>query len=165
MPASFCGVVGFKASFGRVPNWPASAGALLRHIGPITRTVADVAAVLDAAAGPDPADLTSLPPTPVKFSSEFQKRIRGRRIAYSADFGYALGEPEVAALCERAAKRFSEAGAHVEQVPLDWRDPYEAWSVFFFGTAAAFLEKQLPEKGELLDPGLKAVVEKGTRLR
>src|SRR5207249_10364736 len=52
IPASFCGVVGFKGSFGRIPNWPGSAGALLRHIGPIARTVADVAAVLDAAAGP-----------------------------------------------------------------------------------------------------------------
>src|SRR5262249_58870143 len=144
MPAAFCGVVGFKASFGRIPNWPPSAGALLRHIGPITRTVADVAAVLDATAGPDPADLTSLPPAGVKFSSEIQKGIRGKKIAYSADFGYARVEPEVAAICERAAERFSDTGAHVEQAPLEWRDPYEAWSVFFFGTAAASLEKQLP---------------------
>src|SRR5262245_45466848 len=159
IPASFCGVVGFKASFGRIPNWPGSAGALLRHIGPITRTIADVAAVLDAAAGPDPADLTSLPPAPVKFSSALQKGTRGRKIAYSASFGYARVVPEVATVCERAALRFSEAGAQVEQVPLEWRDPYDAWSVFFFGTAAAALEKQLPGQGELLDPGLKAVVE------
>jgi aspartyl-tRNA(Asn)/glutamyl-tRNA(Gln) amidotransferase subunit A len=165
IPASFCGVVGFKASFGRIPNWPGSGGALLRHIGPITRTVADVAAVLDAAAGPDPADLLSLPPAGFSFADEMQKGIRGKRIAYSADFGYARVEPEVAAVCQRAAERFAEAGAHVEQVKLDWADPYPAWSVFFFGTAAASLEKALPDQGDLLDPGLKKVVERGLQLR
>jgi aspartyl-tRNA(Asn)/glutamyl-tRNA(Gln) amidotransferase subunit A len=165
IPASFCGVVGFKASFGRVPNWPGSGGALLRHIGPITRSVADVAAVLDVAAGPDAADLLSLPPAGVSFTDELQKGIRGKRIAYSPDFGYARLEPEVAAVCQRAAERFAEAGAHVEQVPLDWRDPYEAWSVFFFGTTAAALEKKLADQGDLLDPGLRKVVEEGMKLR
>src|SRR5437763_13981220 len=61
IPASFCGLVGFKASFGRVPNWPGSSGAILRHIGPITRTVGDMAAALDVLAGPHPRDLLSLP--------------------------------------------------------------------------------------------------------
>src|SRR5262245_58880453 len=73
IPASFCGVVGFKGSFGRIPNWPGSAGALLRHIGPITRTVADVAAGMDLAGRPNPHDLTAYPPAPVNFSPELQK--------------------------------------------------------------------------------------------
>ena len=63
IPASFCGVFGFKPSFGRVPNWPGSGGAMLRHIGTITRTVGDMAAALDVMAGPDPRDLLSLPAT------------------------------------------------------------------------------------------------------
>src|SRR5579863_9120300 len=61
IPAAFCGVVGFKASFGRMPNWPGSSGAILRHIGVITRTVGDQAAALDVMAGPDSRDLLSLP--------------------------------------------------------------------------------------------------------
>jgi aspartyl-tRNA(Asn)/glutamyl-tRNA(Gln) amidotransferase subunit A len=165
IPASFCGVVGFKASFGRIPNWPGSAGALLRHIGPITRTVADIAVVLDVSTGPDPTDLLSLPTAGIGFSEELPKGIRGRRIAYCPDLGYARVDPEVATICQRAAERFAETGAHVEPVKLDWRDPYEAWSVFFFGTAAATLEKKLADQGDLLDPGLRRVVEQGLKLR
>jgi aspartyl-tRNA(Asn)/glutamyl-tRNA(Gln) amidotransferase subunit A len=165
IPASFCGVVGFKASFGRVPNWPGSGGAMLRHIGAITRTVADQALALDLFGGPDPADLLALPPAGVSFSAELEKGIRGKRIAFSPDLGYARVEPETAAICRRAAERFAETGAYVEEVGLDWRDPYEAWSVFFYGTAAAMMEKQLPAKGNLLDPGFKRVVEQGLKLR
>src|SRR5262245_37447277 len=165
IPASFSGVFGFKASFGRVPNWPGSSGAMLRHIGPITRTVADMAAALDVLAGPHPRDLLSLPAPVARHADEQDKGIRGKRIAYSPDFGYARVEPEVAAICQKAAERFVEAGAHVEQLQLDWRDPYEAWSVFFFGTAAAALERKLPDQGDLLDPGLRKVVEQGLKLR
>ena len=137
----------------------------MRHIGPITRAVADVAAVLDAAAGPDPADLLSLPQAGVNFAAEMNRGIRGKKIAYSPDLGYARVEPEVAEICRKAAERFADAGAHVELVHLDWRDPYEAWSVFFFGTAAATLEKNLAGQGDLLDPGLKKVVEQGLQVR
>src|SRR5882762_7631053 len=70
IPAAFCGLVGFKASFGRVPNWPGSGGAMLRHIGPITRTVADQALALDVMAGPDRADLLSLPLAGASFAAE-----------------------------------------------------------------------------------------------
>lgn len=165
IPASFCGVFGFKASFGRIPNWPGSGGAMLRHIGTITRTVADMAATLDVLAGSDPRDLLSLPATSESYSANLDYGIRGKRIAYSPDLGYAHVDQEVATICRQAAQRFAEAGAIVETVPLDWSDPYEAWSVFFFGTAAASLEKKLPTQGELLDPGLRRVVEAGLKLR
>ena len=165
IPASFCGVFGFKASFGRIPNWPGSGGAMLRHIGAITRTVGDMAAALDVMAGPDSRDLLSLPATGECYSASLDCGIRGKRIAYSPNLGYARVEPEVAAICERAAIRFVEAGAIVEQVQLDWRDPYDAWSVFFFGTTAASLEKKLPMEGEQLDPGLRRVVEQGLKVR
>ena len=186
IPASFSGVFGFKASFGRIPNWPGSGGAMLRHIGPITRTVADMAVALDVLSGPDPRDLLSLPGRSLtlrvgsdakrpdsesqatcaeSYSANLDCGIRGKRIAYSPNLGYARVDPEVAAICQRAAERFTEAGAIVEPVQLDWRDPYDAWSVFFFGTAAASLEKKLPTQGELLDPGLRRVVELGLKLR
>ncbi len=165
IPASFCGVLGFKASFGRVPNWPGSGGAMLRHIGTMTRTVSDMAATLDVMAGPDQRDMLSLPATGERYSANLDCGIRGKRIAYSPDFGYARVEPEVAAICQRAAEQFAAAGAHVEQISLDWRDPYDTWSVFFFGTAAGSLEKKLATQGDLLDPGLRAVVDQGLKLR
>lgn len=165
IPASFCGVVGFKASFGRVPNWPGGGGAILRHIGAITRNVADQAQVLDVIAGPDRRDLLSLPSAGLSYAAELDKGIKGKRVAYSPDFGYARVDPEVAALCRLAAERLAESGAHVEQVSLDWTDPYEAWSVFFFGTAAASMEKKLAAQGDQLDPGYRCVVEQGLKFR
>jgi aspartyl-tRNA(Asn)/glutamyl-tRNA(Gln) amidotransferase subunit A len=165
IPASFCGVFGFKPSFGRVPNWPGSGGAILRHIGTITRTVSDMAAALDVMAGPDPRDLLSLPATGERYLANLDKGIRGLRIGYSPNLGYARVVPEVAEICQKAALRFGEAGATVEPVLLDWKDPYEIWSVFFFGTAAGAVEKKLATAGESLDPGLRKVVEKGLKLR
>jgi aspartyl-tRNA(Asn)/glutamyl-tRNA(Gln) amidotransferase subunit A len=165
IPASFCGIFGFKPSFGRVPNAPGNGGSILRHIGTMTRTVSDMAAMLDVIAGPDPSDLLSLPAAPLNFSSELGHGIRNKRIAYSPDLGYARVNPEVANLCRRAALRFAEAGAIVEEVKLDWRDPYDTWSVFFFGTAAASMEQKLATQGELLDPGFRNVVERGLKLR
>lgn len=165
IPAAFCGVFGFKASFGRIPNWPGSGGAMLRHIGTITRTVADMAATLDAMAGPDARDMLSLSATGEQYAAQLDCGIRGKRIAYSPNFGYAGVQPEVAAICQRAAHRFAEAGASVEEISLNWRDPYDTWSVFFFGTVAAAFEKKLPTQGDLLDPGLRRVVEQGLKLR
>jgi aspartyl-tRNA(Asn)/glutamyl-tRNA(Gln) amidotransferase subunit A len=165
IPASFCGVVGFKASFGRVPNWPGSAGALLRHIGPITRTIADQALALDLLAGPDSRNLLSLPPAARGFAASLDDGIRDKRIGYTPDFGYAEVEPETASICRRAAERFAESGAHVEEVSLDWRDPYEEWRILFYGTVASMIESKLPTHAELLDPGLKRVVEQGLELR
>ena len=165
IPASFCGVFGFKPSFGRVPNWPGSGGAMLRHIGTMTRTVGDMAATLDVMSGPDGRDLLSLPHTGERYLPNIDKGIRGKRIAYSPNLGYARVDPEVAEICQRAVARFVEAGAIVETVQLDWKDPYDTWSVFFFGTAAAALEKKLATQGDLLDPGLRRVVDKGLQLR
>ncbi len=164
IPASCTGVVGFKATFGRVPNWPGSGGAILRHIGPIARSVSDIATVLDLICGPDNRDLLSLPNDSTRFIARLDDGIRDRKIAYSPDFGYARVEPEVAAICQAAALKLADAGAKVEEVKLEWGDCYEPWSVFFFGTAASQLAGKLPEQGNLLDPGLRRVVERGRNL-
>lgn len=165
IPASFCGVFGFKASFGRIPSWPASGGAVLRNAGAITRTVADMAAALDLMAGPDPRDLLCMPAAEMQVTAGLEQGIRGQRIAYSPNLGYGRVEPEVAAICRRAAERFAETGARVEEVALDWPDPYDPWTVYFYGAIAALLEKKLPARGDLLDPGLRRAVEAGLALR
>ncbi len=164
IPASFCGLVGFKASFGRVPNYPATAVDTLRHTGPITRTVGDAALTIDVLAGPDDRDPNSLPAGQVNLFTELDQGIDGLRIAYSPDLGYARVDPEVGQLCRQAALRLREAGAVVEQIDLNWDDPYECWNVFFYGGIGASLADKLPEQGDLLDPGLRRAAETGMKL-
>lgn len=165
IPAAFCELVGFKASFGRVPNYPPTGVDSLRHTGPLTRTVADCALALDVLAGPDERDPASLPAVPADRLEKLDDGIRGLKIAYSADLGHAWVDPQVAAICNDAARHLSAAGATVDEVDLKWKNSYDCWTVFFYGGIAARLADLYLEKGELLDPGLKPVVERGLKLR
>ena len=165
IPASFCGLVGYKPSFGRVANYPANGVDSLRHTGPLTRTVADAALALDVLAGPDERDPASLPAESTNYLAGLDRGIKELRVAYSADLGFARLDPEVAALCSDAAGHLAAACAAVEEVALDWPDPYDQWSVMFYGGIAARLESSLAERGDLLDPGLRTLVERGLKLR
>ncbi len=164
IPAAFCGLFGIKASFGRVPNYPATTVDSLRHKGPLTRTVGDAALVLDVIAGPDDRDSLSLPAETVSYSEVLEEGISGWKIAYSPDMGFGEVDPEVASLCAAAAERFSETGATVETVSLDWPDPYECWNIYFYGGIAGSLGPRLAAEGDQLDPGLKALVDEGVKL-
>src|SRR5262245_11660687 len=123
VPAAFCGIYGFKPSFGRVPKYPAFRGSeTLSHTGPMTRTVRDAALVLDAIAGPDDRDRHSLPAEPgSSFVEACDAGIAGLSVAWSADLGHGVVDPEAAELCAIAAERFEPLGCDVEVVgpPLD----------------------------------------------
>lgn len=164
IPAAFTETVGYKASFGRVPNFPATGVDSLRHTGPIARTTADVALTLDVIAGPDERDPNSLPDAPHEYLAGLERGVRGLRIAYSTDLGYAWVDPEVAALCADAAGHLGESGAIVEEVELKWRDSYDCWTTFFYGGIAARTADGFAEKSKLLDPGLVPVAERGLKL-
>jgi len=164
IPASFCGLVGHKPSFGRVPTWPGVSVGNLRHLGGITRTVEDSALLLNVIAGPDERDATSLPASNVDYVSELARGLDGVRIAVSADLGYAMLHPDVAAQFEAGAIALAETEATVERIEPGWSDPYESWKVFFYGAAASRLGRGLADHGELLDPGLRAAVEEAVQL-
>ncbi|MBU6244089.1 MAG: hypothetical protein KGP12_02625 [Actinomycetales bacterium] len=118
VPAHFCGAVGFKPTYGRVPYTPVPNNAHLSHAGPITRTVADAALITAVMAGPDPLDLVSLPgsiPAGIEPGG-----LSGLRIAYSPDLGHARVDPEVAGLVRSAVDALAEAGAHIEEVTPAW---------------------------------------------
>jgi len=164
IPAAFCGLVGLKASFGRIPNYPATTVDSLRHTGPLTRTVADAALALNITAGPDERDSASLPAAQLDFLTEMEHGIEKVRIAYSPNLGYATVDAEVAQTCAQAAERLADAGATVETVELGWQDPYECWQVFFYGGIGARLADDLQQRGHLLDPGLLKTVQAGLQL-
>ena len=89
IPSSFCGVAGFKATYGVVPREPQFPGWLtLTHLGPIAYTVEDCALMLSVIAGPDLRDPMSLPPLPRDPETLDRGDLRGLRVAYSEDLGY-----------------------------------------------------------------------------
>lgn len=134
IPASFSGLFGIKPSQGRVPRYGGYGFPAANHFsqsGPMSRTVADTALLLQVLSGPDPRDPVSMLETPPDFSEGLEKGVDGWRIAWSADFGYAGVDPEVVRICEAAARVFEDMGASVETPNLEIEDPFEAfWDVF-----------------------------------
>jgi aspartyl-tRNA(Asn)/glutamyl-tRNA(Gln) amidotransferase subunit A len=114
LPATHCGLFGLKPSFGRVPITPPYLG---RIAGPITRTVADAAWLMDALSKPDARDFMSLPASNEKFSAVGDADPKKLRIGFLPSMNAGLPvQGEVAAACKEAAQALQDAGAAVEPV-------------------------------------------------
>jgi aspartyl-tRNA(Asn)/glutamyl-tRNA(Gln) amidotransferase subunit A len=159
MPSHFCGIFGLKPSFGRVPSYPVSTGDYTSHCGPMTRTVADAALMLEVMAGPHVLDFTTLEAGPAHYGARLREGIKGRRIAFSPDLGHARVDPEVAALVKAAARRFEDLGATVEQVATPWAAEGPALIRFFWSAHLSRLKPRLGEWRSRMDPGLVACIE------
>ncbi len=158
MPSHFCGVFGLKPSFGRVPYYPVGTGDLTSHMGPMTRTVADSALMLEIMAGPHPLDYTTLEAGPASYLARLREGIKGKRVAYSSDLGVARVDPEVAALVKTAARRFSDLGAIVEEVPTPWAAAGPELIRFFWSAHMTRLKPHLEKWESQMDPGLVACI-------
>jgi aspartyl-tRNA(Asn)/glutamyl-tRNA(Gln) amidotransferase subunit A len=109
IPASFSGLVGIKASYGRIPHERASLSQT-SVVGALTTTVADAARHLDVAAGPDDLDRASLPPASIRYEAAIESLdVRGLRATWSLDLGFAVVDPEVGELCDAAAHALVDA--------------------------------------------------------
>jgi len=159
MPAGFSGIVGLKPTHGLVPVWPASPFGALSHAGPMTRSVADAALMLDVLTGFDTRDPTAMPTPATSFLAGLDDGVRGLRIAYSPDLGYVRNDPEVGAAVDAAAAVLAEAGAHVERVDPGFTDPVEAFHVLWFCGAAQVMRAYDADAIERVDPGLRRIVE------
>lgn len=114
LPSSWCAVAGFKPSYGRIAVDPPYPG---RTIGPMGRTVADLARAMSVLTGPDPADPYSLAADEADWLN-LSLDPRGLRVGLVLDVGDgAAVHPEVAAVIRRAADVFAAAGAHIVEVP------------------------------------------------
>src|SRR5215207_6343550 len=111
IPCSFTGLFGIKPSFGRVPAWPLSPFGTLAHVGPITRDVTDAALMLNVLSLPDARDWHALPFDPRDWRTGLERGVKGLRIAFSPDFGYAKVDAEVAAIVRKAVSVFQNLGA------------------------------------------------------
>lgn len=165
-PASMCGLYGFKPSMGRIPLWPGtkdprhpglSSWESLEHIGPISRTVADSALMFAVTAGPDARDRLSLPCAGVDWMDTLHGELRGLRVAYSADWGFAAVDPEVRAITGAAARVFAdELGCDVVEADPGFGDEFAAFQgVIAAETDLRGMRALAAELGERMSPHLR----------
>jgi amidase len=130
-PAAFCNIVGFRPSPGRVPVYPRQLGWFPISVqGPMARTVADVALLLSAIAGPDPRSPIAITEPGSKFAGTLEREWRGTRIAWSRDFGGIPIDHRVTAVLESQRHVFGEMGCIVEEGQPDFRDADEVFKLW-----------------------------------
>lgn len=161
IPASFCGIVGFKPTGGQIPLFPASPFGPLAHAGPMARSVDDAALLLDVLALPDYRDPNALYPPMAAYREAVRRDVRGLNAAYSPNLGYLSVDPEVEAVVAATVALLDEAGLHVTQTDPGFTDPVEAHEVMWAAGAAKWLEGFPEGSADQVDRGLRQVWEKG----
>jgi aspartyl-tRNA(Asn)/glutamyl-tRNA(Gln) amidotransferase subunit A len=164
IPCGFCGLFGIKASFGRVPAWPLSPFGTVAHVGPMTRSVADAALMLNVLAQPDARDWHALPYEPRDWRTGLDQGIADLRIAYSSDLGYAKVDKEVREIVSKAVAVFEELGARVEEKNPGFEDPAPLFMTHWFSGAAFLLKGIAQDKHKLIDPGLREMAAQGEKV-
>jgi amidase len=153
-PASFCNVVGFRPSPGRVPDYPSVRGwQTLSVLGPMARSVEDCALLFSAMAGPDPRSPISLEQPGEGFAAPLGRDFRNVRVAWSSDFGGLPVDRRVVAALEEKRCVFEETlGCRVDEAVPDFSDADEifqvlrAWAFFLdFATASEAVLAQLKD--------------------
>ncbi len=144
-PASFCGIFGFKPSFGRVPIYPGQDFGATCSTGPIARSVRDAALMMNVIAQPDVRDWLALPADGRNYLRGLEDGVRGLRVAVSADLGYSpYVDPEIERIFRGAAESFAGLGANVEEASPEFGDPLPSYDLFFPVVAAALIRSLVP---------------------
>jgi aspartyl-tRNA(Asn)/glutamyl-tRNA(Gln) amidotransferase subunit A len=167
IPASFCGLVGLKPTFGRVPMYPAVGGhELTAHVCPLARTVRDVALMMNVIARYDRRDPLALPDDGVDYLAACETPLDGRRVrvAWSPDLGFAPIESETRAICAAAVQAFGGAGVDVDEASPDLGDPAFILRTLYGGAQAGAHAARPPEQKARMDPELIAYAEASSRL-
>jgi aspartyl-tRNA(Asn)/glutamyl-tRNA(Gln) amidotransferase subunit A len=163
LPAACCGVVGLKPTYGRVSR----AGVMplswsLDHVGPLARTVADVALLLEVIAGPDPLDATSSGRAVEDYRAALRAPVRGLRLGLVENYYFEGVDGEMAEAARAAARALEAAGVRV--TPLRVPDPQEVvdvCTVISTCEAAAVHARLVRERPEELGPVARARLEIG----
>jgi Asp-tRNA(Asn)/Glu-tRNA(Gln) amidotransferase A subunit family amidase len=163
IPASFCGVFGMKAQFGRVPVFPTSATPTLGHVGPMARSVRDAALLLDVISGFDARDPASISGPVPDYLAACDAPVDGMRVAWSPTLGYARPNQEVLEIAEGAVRAFEDFGCSVELVEEVMEDPVDMWNAEFYAGAGTRLKGALRNSRELLDPAVAEILEDALR--
>jgi aspartyl-tRNA(Asn)/glutamyl-tRNA(Gln) amidotransferase subunit A len=167
IPSSFSGLYGLKASMGRVPLYPGvkderypgvSSWEALEHIGPMSRTVTDSALLLSVIASPDDRDNRSLPRQEgFDWMASLKGDLKGLRVAYSPDLGYAAVDKRVRDVVGKAVKIFErDLGCIVEEASPGWENPYPAfWALVARETDLKGMRAMEKRLGDKMTPHLR----------
>lgn len=118
-PASFCGVVGLKPTYGRVARYGVmSMASSLDTIGPLTRSVKDAALILDVIAGQDINDSTTFDKSVIKYSAKLTKEIKGLKIGVPKEYFIKGMDQEVAKIIQASIKQYEKLGADIIDISL-----------------------------------------------
>jgi aspartyl-tRNA(Asn)/glutamyl-tRNA(Gln) amidotransferase subunit A len=158
IPASYCGLVGFKPTHGAIPMPPVSAFADIAHLGPITRDVSDCALAMTVLSQPNPRDPGSL------FPRVQRPPPRGTRIAWTTRLGSSMElQPEVSQAFGALLDRLSNEGHELQAVASVAEDCAESmWCVWAARVYEAFMDWPASRRDRLGEP-LLAVFEQGAR--
>jgi aspartyl-tRNA(Asn)/glutamyl-tRNA(Gln) amidotransferase subunit A len=165
IPAAFCGNVGMKPSFGRIPAYPLSPFGSVAHLGPHAMSVTDVALMMNTITRPDARDWTALPFDNIDYTAGLKDGVKGLRVAYSPTLGYAKNvHPDIAAAVKKAASYLAQLGAQVEQVDPGIEDPLDITTGLWFAGAYQVWRALSKEQQALTDPDFAAQAALGERL-
>ncbi len=162
IPASYCGLVGLKPTFGRVPQAPVTSPySTLVANGALTRSVEDAALMLNVLSGPDLRDWHAVPYDNRDWRIGTNDGLRGLRLAYTETLGEAKVEPEVGHLCRAAVDRIANEGIPV--IELDTViPPLQSQFEKYWHAGFAHRLRSIPlERRDDLDPGFRTLAEAG----
>lgn len=165
IPASCCGVVGFKPPYGRNPDDPPFNLDFFCHTGPLARSVTDAILLQNVMSGPLATDISTISPK-LRLPTQYQP-IRGWKIAYSPDLGIYEVDPEVRRNTEAALDVFRDLGATVTEVKTGWSaDVLQAGMNYLEHLFGAALSELLPDGGaDKMTTYCRAFAEKGESSR
>jgi aspartyl-tRNA(Asn)/glutamyl-tRNA(Gln) amidotransferase subunit A len=161
IPAAWCGLVGLKPSYGRVPQWPASAFAAVACLGPMTRSVRDAALMFSALARYDLRDPFCIPDDPRDWRDGIEDGVAGLRVGVLRRPGFdAPIDADGVAAVERAASILTDAGATVDEIAPDLPDTSAIFARVWGAALARLVAILPPDRRALLDPGILEVADR-----
>lgn len=164
VPCSFCGLVGIKPTFGRVPAYPLSPYGTVAHIGPMTRTVEDCARMLTVLAETDSRDWYALPQDDIDYSIGLDDGIAGLRVGVCRELEGRTASDEVLEVFDAALTSLGDAGALVRNIDVDAQGAAELFRQSWYTGAANIVDEIAESDRSLLDPGFFEIATEGAAL-